>query len=131
MAEKIREKIKLVQGDVRPQLVFSVTDESSGDPIDVSAATTVVRVKFRQVGAPTVKATMQCGKLAGKLNADGTINYAIPYDVPGVGGRVFMDWIAGALDTAGDFEAEIEIDFGSGETHTLYDLLKFKVRPQL
>lgn len=124
------EKIRLVAGDTRPQLIFSITDQETGIPFNFSQPTTAVRVKLREAGATAVKATMTCGKLTGVVNADGTINYNAPYDVPGAGGRVFMDWDPTALNTAGEYEAEIEITYSDGTVQTVYEILKFKVREQ-
>jgi hypothetical protein len=39
-------------------------------------------------------------------------------------------WPAGALDTAGSFEGEIEITFADGTVQTVYDRLRFKVREE-
>lgn len=122
------DKIYLVQGDTRPDLVFSITDQNTGLPIDLSTATTVV--KFRANGSTTVKATMNCVPLPGIVQADGTVSAAAPYNVAGFGGRVAMTWSPTALDTAGDFEGEIEVTFTDGTVQTIYDLLKFKVRSQ-
>lgn len=124
------EKIKLVAGDTRPQLVFSITDDTTGAPIDLSAAGTSVSLKFRKVGSATIKDTMACGKLAGLLNADGSIDYTGGYAVPGAGGRAFMDWSPTALDTEGEYEGEIETTFAGGGVQTVFETLKFKVRSQ-
>ena len=123
------EKIKLVAGDTRPQLVFNITDEVTGLPIDVSTASAIM-VKFRAVGATNIKTTLVCQKLAGLVAQDGSISYLSPYDIPGVGGRAYMDWSLDALDTPGSFEGEIEITFSDGQVQTVYDLLKFQVRVQ-
>jgi hypothetical protein len=124
------EKIRLVAGDSRPQLIFSITDQDTGVPMNFSETETVVRVKLREAGDTEIKATMLCGKLIGVVNADGTINFAAPYNTPGSGGRLYMDWEPGALDSAGEYEAEIEITFPDGTIQTVYDLLKFRVREQ-
>ena len=50
------DKIKLVQGDTRPTLICTLTDENTGDPINITGAT--VLLKFRQVGATTLTATI-------------------------------------------------------------------------
>jgi hypothetical protein len=124
------EKIRLVAGDTRPQLVFSITDDYTKLPIDLSDPGTTVALKFRKVGTNVVKETLHCGKLAGVVKEDGSISYEVPYGVPGAGGRAFMDWSPTALDAEGEYEGEIEIQFGSGGIQTIYDTLKFKVRSQ-
>lgn len=124
------EKIKLVQGDSRPQLILSITDQDTGVPINLSEVGTTVNVKLRESGSTAIKATMLCGLLMGKVLDDGSVDYASPWNVPGAGGRVYMDWEPGALDNAGDYEGEIEITFPDGTIQTVYDLLKFKVREQ-
>lgn len=113
------ERIKLVQGDTRPYLIIDLTDETTGAPINVSDAGTSVVVKFREAGADTIKATLTCYKLATETG-----------QALGAGGRVQAAWPAGALDTAGSFEGEIEITFADGSVQTVYDKLKFTVREQ-
>lgn len=105
------EKIKLVQGDSRPALVVTLTDDTTGDPIDLTGST--VLLKFRDVGGDTVLSTIN-GTVAGT-----------PL------GLVVFHWAAtpGSLDIeAGDYEGEIQITFADGQVQTVYDLLKFKVR---
>jgi hypothetical protein len=105
------DKIKLVQGDTRPTLVCSLTDDSSGDPINISGAT--VRLKFRQVGSTTLKAT-----IIGNITS-------------GEGGVVLFTWGSEDLDgPPGDYEGEIEIVFSDNSIQTVYDLLKFKLRSE-
>lgn len=124
------DKILLVQGDTRPQLLLSLIDENSGTPIDLSAAGTETVVKFREAGADTLTATMPTTKLLGAVREDGTINYNAPYNVPGAGGRVAMDWAPDALAQPGEYQAEIETTFADGGVQTAYQLLRFKVREQ-
>ena len=121
-------KIPLVQGDTKPAIIVAITDESTGLPIDISAST--VRMYFRAVGSTIIKATIIGTSLTGLVNADGTITTTAPYNVAGIGGRVSFPWSATALDTSGDFEGEIEITFADASKQSLYELLKFKVRPQ-
>lgn len=105
------DKIKLVQGDTRPALICTLTDENTGDPIPLSGAT--VYLKFRQVGSTTLRATLT-----------GTVTNA-------AGGVVAFYWaqVPTVLDgPAGDYEGEIEIVFGDGTIQTVYDPLKFKLR---
>lgn len=103
--------IKLVAGDGRPVVRLTLTDETTGDPIDVSGVNTTVSVAFRERGTVITLATITCTVL------DGT------------NGIVSFDFTGGTLDSlaAGEYEGEIIIDF-DGDTHTLYDLLKFRLR---
>jgi hypothetical protein len=105
------EKIKLVQGDTRPALVCTITDETTGSAINLTDATVVL--KFRALGATTLQATVT-----------GTVT-------DGPNGQVtFYPASAPAMlqGDAGDYEGEIEITFPGGQIQTVYDTLKFKVR---
>ncbi len=121
------EKIKLVQGDTKPALVLSLTDETTGNPIGLTNST--VRMYFRAVGSSTVLATLTGYLLVGRVNSDGTIDSASPYNTLGSGGRVQFLWGSTDLNQdAGDYEGEIEITFADGTIQTVYDVLKFKLR---
>jgi len=125
-------KIPLVQGDTRPQLVLSLTDENTGRPIDLSGPTTTIRFLFRELGADAAKAIMPCYPVAGFEDPDtGEVDYSPPYDVAGKGGRCVMDWSPDALDTAGEFDGEVEVTFEPGAVQTPYRLLTFTVREQI
>lgn len=121
-------KYKLVRNDTGPQFILSLKDTTTGAPIDVSAAGTTIVFKFRAVGSSTIKNSISAGKLTGLLNDDGSITTTAPYNVAGAGGRIAINWPTGALDTAGEFEAEVEITFADGTIQTVYDTLKFSVR---
>lgn len=123
-------KIKLVQGDSRPQLRFSVTDPNTGLPIDFSNVSTTVRFKFRAAGDTATKETLVCTKLVGRVLESGAIDTTPPYDTAGAGGRVALNWGPTSLDTAGDFEGELEVTFDDGTVQTVFDLVKFTVREQ-
>lgn len=114
--------LKLVTGDTLPELNFTLKDSqtaASGQtldpnnsdtwaPIDVTGGT--VRLRLRELGSTTVKSTLTC-----------TISN-------GAQGKVFTNFPAGTLDTAGTFEGELEITFQGGGIQTVHDLIKFKVR---
>ena len=120
-------KIRLVQGDTKPAIIVSLTDEVSGAPIGLNTAT--VRMFFRALGETTILTTLTGTLLAGRVIEDGTIDSSSPYDLAGSGGRVQFSW--GSTDLvqpAGDYEGEIEITYADGAKQTVYDLLKFKLR---
>lgn len=104
------EKIKLVQGDTRPQVQVTLTDENTGAVIDITGATCLL--KFRAVGSSTLVDTIT----------------GIVTDGPA--GKVVFAWNANSLSVdAGDYEGEIEVTFPNGAgRQTVYDVLKFKVR---
>jgi hypothetical protein len=105
------EKIKLVQGDTRPALTCTITDDITGAAVDISAATVVL--KFRAVGATTLTATVP-----------GTVSNGPAGEV------VFFPASAPEMlqGAAGDYEGEIEITYSDDQIQTVYDLLRFKVR---
>jgi hypothetical protein len=105
------EKIRLVRNDTRPSLVCNITDENTGAAINITGAT--VRMKFREVGADTVRAT-----LLGQVT-DGAAGQVAFYPASQ------PQMLSGE---AGDYEGEIEITFPDGQIQTVYDLLKFKLR---
>lgn len=104
------ERIKLVQGDTRPQIQATLTDETTGTPINITGATCVM--KFRAVGATVLTDTL-----------NGVVT-------DGLNGIVVFPWNAMTLDCdPGDYEGEIEVTFANNSgRQTVYDLLKFKVR---
>jgi hypothetical protein len=105
------EKIKLVQGDTRPAIVCTITDETTGDPVNITGATVVL--KFRPVGSTTLQATV-----TGTVTSGSTGQVAFyPASAPAM-----------LTGDAGDYEGEIEITFTDGQIQTVYDLLKFKIR---
>jgi hypothetical protein len=119
-------KIRLVEGDTRPRLIFTLRDKD-GDVIDVSSAN--VLLKMRPLGQSILKAEVSCTKLSGlRDDDDGSISYAPPYDAAGVGGRIRVDWSSTDLDTAGRYEAEIEITFADGTKQTVYDKISITIR---
>lgn len=105
--------IKLVSGDSKPTITITLTDAETGEPIDVSAVTTTVNLKFRAAGTTTLLDTIACVVL------------------DGVNGIVSFDFSGGELAglDAGLYEGEVEIDF-NGATQTLWEPLKFRVRDE-
>lgn len=105
------EKIRLVQGDTRPALVCTITDDVTGEAMNISGAT--VRLKFRAAGATNLTATVQ------GVVTDGNNGVCVFYPASAP---------AMLQGEPGDYEGEIEITFTDGQIQTVYDLLKFKVR---
>lgn len=104
--------IPLVQGDQLPDVVITLTDKASAAPISLIAPGVSVKVNFRAVGDTTVKDVLNC-------------------DITDAsGGVVTMHFNPTTLDTAGDYEGEIYIQYQDGRQQTVYDTLKFKVREQ-
>ena len=105
------EKIKLVQGDTRPALVCTLTDETTGQAINLGGAT--ARLKFRAAGETQLTATVT------GVVTNATTGQVVFYPASA------PEMLAG---DAGDYEGEIEITFTDGQVQTVYDILKFKVR---
>lgn len=103
------DKIKLVQGDSRPQLQLTLTDETTGLPIDLTATT--VTMKFREQGGSSVLDT-----LTGVITTP-------------LAGQVTIIWNPTTLDVPeGEYEGEVAIVFSDTTIQTVYNLLKFKIR---
>jgi hypothetical protein len=103
--------IRLVEGDEKPLIVLTLTDDITGSPIDLSLSTTTVAVKFRKAATTTLLSTISCTKLSG-----------------GTTGQVQFGFSGGVLDVdPGMYEGEVVINF-SGEIQTVYDTLRFTVR---
>ena len=114
--------LKLVTGDTLPELTFTLKDSNTAvsgltldednsatwAPINVTGAT--VKLRLRELGSTSVKATLTCAVTDGSA------------------GKVATDFPAGTLDTAGTFEGELELTFPNGGIQTVNDLIKFKVR---
>lgn len=103
--------IRLVRGDSKPLIIITLTDDITGQPINLSSPNTSVVVRFRQAGTTNVLSTINTTKLMG-----------------GMSGRVQFDFSGGVLDVEpGAYEGEVQIDF-NGEPQTVYDILRFRVR---
>jgi len=103
--------IRLVKGDERPFIILTLTDDITNSPVDLSAATTTVFMRFREAGTTNTPVTIPCNKLT-----------------TGADGKVVFNFTGGELDVpAGSYEGEVVIDY-DGQTETLYDILRFRVR---
>lgn len=102
--------IKLVQGDFGHKLALTLTDPTTGAVINVSGTT--VRLFFRKSDGTSLTATV-----------------VATFPTGGADGKVEFTWPNGALAAPGRYVGEVEIDTGT-KKQTVFDLLKFKVRPQ-
>lgn len=105
------EKIKLVKDDTRPALVTTITDDTTGAPIDLTGCTVILQ--FRALGSTTLQAIVPGAVTDGPA---GQVTF-YPASAPAM-----------LQGDAGDYEGEIQITFADGQVQTVYDLLKFKVR---
>lgn len=104
------EVIKVVKGDTKPLITLTLTDEETGDPFDLSNETTTVYVNFRASGSTAEPQVIDCVK------------------TDAANGVVQFDFSGGILDVdPGMYEGEIKVSLG-GALHTVYDVLKFRVR---
>lgn len=103
--------IRLVKGNSKPDIVATLTDDTTGSAIDLSSGTTTVTIKFRASNTTTVLSTISTNKVGG-----------------GATGQVQFDFSGGVLNvTPGMYEGEVNIDF-NGAIQTVYDVMKFRVR---
>lgn len=103
------EVIKLVQGDSRPVLYLTLTDENTGDVIDITGAD--VEMKFRAAGSTTVLDTLAGGVLVGAA------------------GTCTIPWGATTLDVdAGEYEGDVQVTFADNTIQSVYTKLRFRVR---
>lgn len=125
-------KIKLVQGDTRPQVKCVITDENTGTIVDLTSST--VQLKFRASGSTAVLFTLTGALLSGIEDEAGNVSQNMPgeaYNTPGKGGRVAFQFGVGNLNVdAGNYEGELEITFSDGSIQTVFVPLKFQVRAQ-
>lgn len=103
--------IRLVQGDERPLVIVTLMDDVTNTPVDLTAATTTVQVKFREQGSTTLLSTINCAKING-----------------GIAGQVQFDFNGGVLNVdPGMYEGEIVINYDT-EVQTVYETMRFRVR---
>ena len=105
--------IKLVRGDSRPSLVITLTEQTSGSPINLTGTSVVL--KFREQDADVLK-----GEVPGSV-------------VDPTSGVCVFHWslVPGILDgEPGNYEGEVEINYADGTTQTVYGTLYFYLRDQ-
>lgn len=115
--------VNLVAGDTLPELTFELKDSNTAvdsstelNPEDSSTwapltnlSGATAKLRIRELGSTTVKATLTC-----LVNASES--------------KVATNFPAGTLDSAGTYEGELEITYAGGGIQTIYDLVKLKVR---
>ncbi len=108
-------RIKLVQGDTFPSIRVTLTDETSGAPIDLTGAT--VTMHFRAVGEAAPLFSL----------------VATVYPSEAVLGKAVFTWGPTSLNqTPGDYEGEVEVYWASsGARQTVYEFLKFRLREDI
>lgn len=105
------ERIKLVQGDTLPYVNLYLTT-ADGAVLSLSDPSRSVQVLFRATGSETTLSTINTIKVGN-----------------GSTGQVRFNFDNGVLNVdPGAYEGEVVVNFGGGETQTIYDLLKFYVR---
>ena len=105
--------IKLVQGDSRPALVVTLTDQTTGNPCNLTGATVVL--KFREVDSDVLTATVP-----------GAV-------VDALAGVCVFNWAQSPNSLSGEpgvYEGEVEITYNDGTIQTVFDTLKFLLRAQ-
>lgn len=103
--------LKYVQGDTAPDLRVTLTDQDTGNAIDVSSAT--VRLYLRLQGGVSVTS------ITGTKPGGGT------------DGVVLFSWPSGSFAAAGSYESEIEITYSTGKVETVFDKIKYEAREQI
>lgn len=93
--------------------MLTMTNSVSGQPLDLSSASTVVRLYFRAAGQEQVLSTIVCSKVG--TGATGQVQFSFPGETLNV--------------APGAYEAEVEVDY-DGQKQTVYETLKFSVRQQ-
>jgi hypothetical protein len=113
----MEDRIDLVQNDTGPQMMLTLTDVNTGEPVDLSQVGTEVQLNFSN-------------------NPNAPAKAVIPM-FPGPNallGQVMLDWTAGtpgALGTVGSYAAEVQITWPDGRIQTTPTKIKFKVRQEL
>lgn len=115
------------------RITLSLTDRSAGGtPVDVSGAQVSVMLRIKPLTDAGEPVEVQCTKLPGRLQLDGTVDTSAPYDTAGRGGYCLAEPPAAAFPVAGDYVAEVRIDdAASGQPQTPHQLIRISVREEL
>lgn len=108
--------IRLVSGDAKPVIVLTLSDDATGDPIDLSPASVSVSVRFRKANTSNLIATISAANVGN-----------------GTDGKVQFDFSGGVLDgvAAGSYEGEVVVTTSGVGTQTVFEKLSFRVRESL
>jgi hypothetical protein len=102
--------IRLVRNDTGPQLRFTLTDNLTGNPINLTGAT--VTLHFRAVNTTALLFSRQA--------------VVVP---PGTNGVAVLQFDDDDLDLdAGEYEGEVEVVTSDGLRETIYNVLQFALR---
>ncbi len=111
------EQIKWVSGNLRPLIYFTLVDKNTGDPYDPTTWEPLIltgatlTMPFRKSGTTDIIDT-----LTGVFETDGTD-----------GKIIFTMTATAASSVAGNYEGEIDIDYG-GPILTVYEIVDFLFR---
>jgi hypothetical protein len=101
----------LVKNDTGPQLRLTLTDDISGDPIDLTGGS--VTMHFR------------------KMDTTALLFSRVAYISDAVNGICVIQWSAPDLNrAAGLYEAEIEVIDSGGARQTVYETISFTLRDE-
>ena len=102
--------IRLVRNDTGPQLRFTLTDSTTGNPVDLTGAT--VTLHFRAINSDVLLFSRPASVIA-----------------PATAGIAVLQWVVGDLDLdAGEYEGEVEVVGGGGARETIFNVLQFELR---
>jgi hypothetical protein len=106
-------RIRLVRNDTGPQIQLTLTDDSTGQAVDLAGATATLHLKSVTTGSTVLSRAL-----------------TIPGSTAAQGVAVVV-WGMGDLDRdPGDYDGEVEIVFSTGMRQTVYDVLKFRIRDE-
>ena len=105
--------IKLVQGDTRPSLVITLTDKTTGTPLNLTGTSPVL--KFREAGMAELIGIVP-GSVVDPENGICVFHWS---QVPNI--------LSGP---PGNYEGEVEIVYSDTTVQTVYDQLYFYLREQ-
>lgn len=121
--------IQLVSNDTGTDILVQLTSNATGLPPDLSNVGTSAAMKVRRVGATDILATLVGAKLPGFNGPDGILDTSGAYSVAGAGGRLSFPLDTTLVGLVGQFEASITVTFPGPVIQTVYETVRFSVRP--